>query len=307
MILVILVSSLIIFYWEKLIFVFSDFDKFLALFLNASQLHSFNLLFLFKSLLISIVGLIVELFFVGWENSSLNRIFKVRSKSTVNDLYCYFFSITKLFEFFSFIFTFGIFYFVISLIVKTINFDITLIIPNKILQFIFVMILSDFVDYVRHRFNHLKHFWELHAYHHSATEFNLITTSRGSIFEAAFNSIFYALVFIIVGASFEPIIFFVITREWYVHMLHSNVKWDLGLLGKFIFISPLDHQLHHSIEKEDYDKNFGLIFVWWDKIFGTYKRNVNRDITYGIPDNYFNDLPFFKAQFNALKLFFKSF
>ena len=37
----------------------------------------------------------------------------------------------------------------------------------------------------------------------------------------------------------------------------------------YIFISPAQHQTHHSIDAKHYDKNFGLIFAFWDWLFGT--------------------------------------
>ena len=222
------------------------------------------------------------------------------------DFYCYFLSVFKLFDFLVFILTFGIFYFLISVLTSYVNLDLAKWLPNKYFQFIIVFIFSDFIDYLRHRFNHLKHFWELHAYHHSATEFNLITTSRGSLFEAGFNSIFFSIVYVVVGGSYEPILFVVFLREWYVHILHSNVKWNLGVFGRFVFISPMDHQLDHSILKENYDKNFGLIFVWWDKIFGTYKKNKDLNLKIGIPNNYFHQMSFFKGQLHSFNRFIKS-
>lgn len=282
-------------------------DLFLKLFLDATHLGSFSLKILLQTLSISFFAFFSEILFLGLGKSSIIRLIKKPNKSSFLDLYCYILSLTKLFDFFTFLFTFGIFYFLISLLTKVIHFDLASYISNYYLQFIVVFIFSDFIDYLRHRFNHLKHFWELHAYHHSATEFNLITTSRGSFFEAGFNSMFFALVFVVVGGSYEPILAVILVREWYVHMLHSNVKWNLGLFGKYIFISPLDHQLHHSIDKEDYDKNFGLIFVWWDKLFGTYKKNDLLTIQYGIPDNYFHNMSFFKSQIYSFKRFLSSF
>jgi sterol desaturase/sphingolipid hydroxylase (fatty acid hydroxylase superfamily) len=303
---VILLISLVIYYWSKITFLFSDFEAFLALFMEASHLNSFNLFFLFKTLTISMLAFVTEMFFLGIRKSTLYKLSKKPSKSLLLDLYCYLLSVTKLFDFLMFILTFGIFYFLISILTNYINLDLARLVPNRYLQFVLVFIFSDFIDYLRHRFNHLKHFWELHAYHHSATEFNLITTSRGSLFEAGFNSIFFSVVYVVVGGSYEPIVAVVILREWYVHVLHSNVKWDLGVFGKYIFISPMDHQLHHSVMKEDYDKNFGLIFVWWDKLFGTYKKNRDANLKIGVPDNYFHQMSFFKGQIHSFNRFLKS-
>lgn len=51
---------------------------------------------------------------------------------------------------------------------------------------------------------------------------------------------------------------------------HSMINWRWGWVGKYIFLSPVDHRIHHSCEKEHWDKNFGHITPLWDRLFGTW-------------------------------------
>ena len=65
---------------------------------------------------------------------------------------------------------------------------------------------------------------------------------------------------------------------WY-HTQHIST---MGFLEKII-VTPSHHRVHHAINKEYLDKNYGQIFIFWDKWFGTYQQELS-DVTpvYGI-------------------------
>src|SRR5690606_24355142 len=50
---------------------------------------------------------------------------------------------------------------------------------------------------------------------------------------------------------------------------HSHIWLNYPEWLSHIFISPAQHQIHHSTEVRHFDKNLGLIFAFWDKLFGT--------------------------------------
>ena len=54
-----------------------------------------------------------------------------------------------------------------------------------------------------------------------------------------------------------------------VHLRHSHIPLGYGRLLEHIVISPRLHQIHHSVERRHYDRNFGEIFALWDWMFGT--------------------------------------
>ena len=41
-------------------------------------------------------------------------------------------------------------------------------------------------------------------------------------------------------------------------------------------MTPQMHQVHHSIEREETDSNFGFNLPWWDRLFGTYRAAPQR-------------------------------
>ena len=73
-------------------------------------------------------------------------------------------------------------------------------------------------------------------------------------------------------------------------VLHSSIKSDWGFIGRYIFVSPSAHRIHHSIKREHYGKNFGNTFIFWDRLFKTF---IKPDNTYNIEktlEEYDNEL-----------------
>ena len=58
------------------------------------------------------------------------------------------------------------------------------------------------------------------------------------------------------------------------HLRHSHMSLSYGWL-EHVLQSPAQHQLHHSVERGHWDKNFGLLFSFWDKLFGCFLLSVD--------------------------------
>jgi sterol desaturase/sphingolipid hydroxylase (fatty acid hydroxylase superfamily) len=279
--------------------------------MEASELSKLTWQFLISSVTISLGALTIELLVLGWSKSSLNRLINKPSGSAKSDLWAFLLSLSKVYELIVLLASAGIFYFISSLFVHYLNLDLGAKIDNQWGLFTLLFIVTDLKHYLSHRFMHLNPFWELHAYHHSAEEFNMITTTRGHFTEAGFKYAFTGLFLAIFGSNSENfgslayIVFLVIIfRELYEYFLHSDVNWRLGFIGKYILIHPIAHKLHHSINPADYNKNYSTFFIWWDKIFGTYKE-PSEAIVIGIEDNPYNKVNFFKGQWIGFKRFAK--
>ena len=64
---------------------------------------------------------------------------------------------------------------------------------------------------------------------------------------------------------------------------HSHFWISYGPVLSHVFISPAQHQIHHSADKKHWDKNFGGTFALWDWLFGTlYIPRKKEDLTFGI-------------------------
>ena len=139
------------------------------------------------------------------------------------------------------------------------------------LVYFIAFLALDFSGYWTHRLAHtLNFFWNNHIVHHSSEEYNLACALRQSI--SVFVRI-YAVLLIpaaILGvpgnviAIVAPLHLF--AQFWY----HTRHIGHMGFLEKII-VTPSHHRVHHAINPIYLDKNYGQIFIFWDKLFGTYQ------------------------------------
>ncbi len=239
------------------------------------------------SLLLVVLAIVIEYFAVGKEQSTLQRLIRFNSKSLRADLFTWLLVHLGLFDFLFFLSTFGVFHYISSFVFNGLSIRIDHLISNTTLLACLVFVLSDLKNYLFHRIMHLRPFWELHSFHHSATEFNVFTATRTHFLQKMvlilLDSIMYAMFQIPIEIFMGVTLFYQLLQ--YLH--HSEVNWSFGWLGKWIILSPKAHRIHHSIQPEHYNKNFGSFFVIWDRLFGTF-HSTNDQIHIGIPNNSYN-------------------
>ena len=302
---ILLVLSLLWYYRKKLELLISDPKVFLDLFLTATQLKDFTILSVLTTLSITGTAMLIDLFLNGWKNSGLRKLTINPSHSSKIDLFCFFLAITRLFETLQLFFSLGLAYFLSSIFIKYFKLHLFGSLHYPILQPLILFVLLDLKHYLEHRFMHIPKLWELHSYHHSATEFTLFTNARGHFLEASIYSFFTVAFFAIMGVPLQHLFWVYFFREVYAYVLHADIKSKFGWVGRWILISPPAHKLHHSIKKEDYGRNFGTLFIWWDKLFGTYKE-PHGDIQIGLYDDMYNEMNFFKGQLVSFKRWINS-
>jgi sterol desaturase/sphingolipid hydroxylase (fatty acid hydroxylase superfamily) len=300
-VLIIPVIGLVVFYYRhKLSLIISDPKAFLDLFLTATQLKDFTILSVLTTLAICATAMVIDLSLSGWKNSGLRKLTVNPSHSSKIDLFCFFLAITRLFETLQLFFSLGIAYCLSSVFLKFFKFHLFDHLQIPIVQPLILFVLLDLKHYLEHRFMHTSKLWELHSYHHSATEFTLFTNARGHFLEASIYSFFTVAFFAVMGVPITHLFWMFFFREVYAYVLHADIKSKFGWVGRWILISPPAHKLHHSIKKEDYGRNFGTLFIWWDKLFGTYKEPQG-EIQIGLYDDRYNQMNFFKGQWVSFK------
>lgn len=147
-------------------------------------------------------------------------------------------------------------------------------IESTLIVTIIAFIALDFAGYWGHRLNHQINFlWNQHLIHHSSEEFNLACALRQSISSLVNFFAIFLLPGAILGvpanviAIITPIHLF--AQFWY-HTIHIG---RMGFLEKII-VTPSHHRVHHAINPEYIDKNHGQIFIFWDKLFGTFQEEL---------------------------------
>ena len=137
----------------------------------------------------------------------------------------------------------------------------------------------DLIYYWDHRISHeTRFFWASHVNHHSSLEFNLSTALRQPW--TAFQTAFFVGFLALVGVSPALIVMSGAINLIYQYWIHTEV---VGRIGPFerILNSASHHRVHHGSNPQYLDKNYGGIFIVWDRLFGTYEPEVE-PVRYGL-------------------------
>jgi alkylglycerol monooxygenase len=151
------------------------------------------------------------------------------------------------------------------------------------LVYLIAFMTLDFAGYWVHRLQHEYNlFWNAHIVHHSSEEFNLACALRQSISTLVKVFAIFLLPAALLGVPSEVIAvvapLHLFAQFWY-HTQHID---RMGFLEKII-VTPSHHRVHHAINPEYLDRNYGQIFIFWDKLFGSYQEEMpNVTPVYGV-------------------------
>ncbi|WP_028295425.1 sterol desaturase family protein [Olivibacter sitiensis] len=145
---------------------------------------------------------------------------------------------------------------------------------------IFLLLATDLVWYWYHRLGHeINFFWAAHIVHHQSEEFNYSAAARITLFQAFIRTVFWSIL-PLVGFHPDMVIPILLLHGVYSFFTHTRMIGKLGWIEK-IMVTPSHHRVHHAANEKYLDKNYGDIFIFWDKLFGTYVEE-EEEPTYGI-------------------------
>ena len=144
---------------------------------------------------------------------------------------------------------------------------------DTIWGWVVAVLLFDFVSYWYHRHAHeISAMWAVHAVHHAAEDFNLGAALRQPLF-----SQLYVWLYRLPLALVMPLEMFVIVVVFdylYQFLQHTQYVGKLGPI-EWIMNTPSHHRVHHGRDDHYLDKNYGGIFIIWDRLFGTFQVEEN--------------------------------
>lgn len=142
--------------------------------------------------------------------------------------------------------------------------------------------LYDLCYYCSHRAGHeIKLFWAAHVVHHQSEDYNLSTALRQTSSGFLFGWIFYTPLFFI-GVPVEMMVTVGALNLIYQFWVHTEHVGELGWF-EYVFVSPSNHRVHHARNTCYLDRNYGGVFIIWDRLFGTYQRELpSEPCVYGI-------------------------
>jgi len=143
-------------------------------------------------------------------------------------------------------------------------------IPANALVWTALILATDFVWYWYHRLGHeVNIMWAAHIVHHHSEEFNLTAAARITTIQAVIRTGFWCLL-PLVGFHPTMVITMLLVHGAYSFFTHTQVIGRIKWL-EYVFITPSLHGVHHASDEKYLDKNYGDMFVFWDKLFGTYQ------------------------------------
>lgn len=143
------------------------------------------------------------------------------------------------------------------------------------LVWIGIFMMRDFVYYWVHRAEHrVRALWASHLVHHSPETIGMTTAVRVPWMEALYKPVF-GLWLPLLGFNPLAAILFDVVAAVFAQMIHTEAfPANPKSLAEKIFVTPSAHRVHHGYNPEYIDKNFGAVFIVWDRLFGTYEPEV---------------------------------
>ena len=161
------------------------------------------------------------------------------------------------------------------------------VIPRDISIFILTILIIDLFSYCQHRvFHHYQILWRTHLVHHSDVNLDVSTNFRHHPFEHLLTYLIYALFIFLLKLPVLTVMIYgaiaSVMQLWH----HSNTKLPANVDSflRRLIITPSLHKLHHSAFKEETNSNYGTLFSFWDRFFGTlceYEQK-NKVFNYGL-------------------------
>jgi len=153
------------------------------------------------------------------------------------------------------------------------------------ITYLLAFVILDGWLYFWHRFNHIIPFlWRFHQIHHSDRDMDVTTAFRFHPGETFFSSIINIFIILFFGITLYEMTIYKLILNANIYIHHSNIvlpeRWDRLL--RVMIVSPNMHKVHHSVKKEETDSNFASVFSFWDRIFGSYRRQDPKKITFGL-------------------------
>jgi sterol desaturase/sphingolipid hydroxylase (fatty acid hydroxylase superfamily) len=235
--------------------------------------------------------LLLETAIVGARDSSLWRLFRGRSISSLNDLAIYGLNLLGLWKYACIVLTFGTVFIVNlaagSIVGATAHFQLRIHTGSLVADAALALLVFTFCDYWNHRLQHMNPLWPLHRIHHAAEEMTVLTLWRQHPSISAIEPFIklWPLALFDVPAQAVAVAGMVIIA--YEHLIHSNLRWDWGWFGRWVLLPPTAHRLHHYVDPVCQGKNFGIPVIW-DRLFGTWDGRAPPGERLGIADVPYN-------------------
>ncbi|BAV09761.1 Sterol desaturase/sphingolipid hydroxylase, fatty acid hydroxylase superfamily [Filimonas lacunae] len=137
------------------------------------------------------------------------------------------------------------------------------------------------VHFIEHK---IKWMWKFHMVHHSDIYVDTTTANRHHPGESVFRAVFTIIAVFVSGAPIWLVMLYQSLSVVLSQFNHANIKlprWADRLI-KLVIVTPGMHRVHHHYVRPETDSNYGNIFSFWDRLFGTYSNADTNKLQYGL-------------------------
>ncbi|PHK95332.1 fatty acid hydroxylase [Pseudoroseomonas rhizosphaerae] len=133
------------------------------------------------------------------------------------------------------------------------------------------IVVLDFGEYWRHRFQHtFGWWWALHSIHHTQRQMTFWTDDRNHILDDVIGAVWFGAIALLIGVPPGQFPIVVLVLRLAEALSHANLRLSFGRVGERLLVSPRFHRLHHSeLAPGEEGRNYGVLLPVWDWMFGT--------------------------------------
>ncbi|MDG9927909.1 MULTISPECIES: sterol desaturase family protein [unclassified Pseudomonas] len=154
--------------------------------------------------------------------------------------------------------------------------------PDELWVWVLAFVFYDFCYYWNHRLGHERNvLWASHVVHHQSEDYNLTTALRQTSTGFLLGWVFYLPMAV---AGVPPLVFVTVAAlnllyQFWVHTRHvPKLGWF-----EWFFVSPSNHRVHHAQNPVYMDRNYGGVFILWDRLFGTFQEELDEHpVVFGV-------------------------
>jgi sterol desaturase/sphingolipid hydroxylase (fatty acid hydroxylase superfamily) len=157
-----------------------------------------------------------------------------------------------------------------------------------LLEVVASVIIMDAMIYLQHVMVHaVPVLWRLHRVHHADPDFDVTTGARFHPLEIILSLLIKFAVIIVLGPPVTAVFIFEVLLNATAMFNHGNLRLNktVDKYLRLLVVTPDMHRVHHSVEADETNSNFGFNLPWWDRLFGTYRaqpRAGHKAMTIGI-------------------------
>ncbi len=163
--------------------------------------------------------------------------------------------------------------------------------PSAWAAVLLAVVALDLVVWLQHVMVHaVPALWRLHRVHHADLDYDLTTGARFHPLEIGLSMGIKFAAIVLLGAPVLAVVVFEVLLSSCAMFNHGNIRLTARVdrVLRWVMVTPDMHRVHHSVEDDESNCNFGFNLTWWDRLLGTYReqpRAGQQGMTMGIRDH----------------------